>query len=134
MAKIAMAIDLDYCVGCFACESACKMANRLPDGTSWLKVHPRHIVSEEYMGRLVMDRFPIPVNVEMCYDCHERTGCFDYECSGREKGVCHSCDKVTVEGRDPVCATSCLGQALFVGSPEKAQEWSHERRSAMFTA
>lgn len=110
MAKIAMAIDLDYCVGCFACESACKVANKLPDGVSWLNVHPRNLVPEEYKGKLVMDRFPIPVTVEMCYDCPDRA-----------------------DGKQPVCVTACVGRALFVGDPSTALKWVEGRRAVIYT-
>lgn len=134
MAKVAMAVDLDYCVGCFACESACKLVNQLPDGTSWLKVHPRDIISEEYLGRLVMDRFPIPVNVEMCIFCRERTGCEDDSCNGRNEDICQECSQVKKVDKEPVCASSCVGRALYIDEPEKVYEWAEGRRTAVFTA
>ena len=31
-------VDLDGCVGCYACELACKMENDVPLGTKWIKV------------------------------------------------------------------------------------------------
>lgn len=38
MAKTTMVIDLDKCVGCYACEVACKQENDVPLGSYWNKV------------------------------------------------------------------------------------------------
>ncbi len=34
----AVVIDLDRCIGCWACAIACKMKNDLPEGEWWLRV------------------------------------------------------------------------------------------------
>jgi Fe-S-cluster-containing dehydrogenase component len=34
----AVVIDLDRCIGCWACGIACKMKNNLPEGQWWLRV------------------------------------------------------------------------------------------------
>jgi len=111
MAKIAMIIDLDRCVGCFACQNACKMVNDLPDGTVWLRVTPKEHKPEEVDGKLVMDRFPVPISLEKCLVCPDRTN-----------------------GHQPLCASVCMGKALYVGDPDKALAGAKDRRAVVFTA
>jgi Fe-S-cluster-containing dehydrogenase component len=36
--RLAFVLDLDRCVGCWACAVACKMENDLPDGVWWVHV------------------------------------------------------------------------------------------------
>ena len=38
MTKLAIAINLDRCVGCHTCSMACKMQNNVPDGMLWNRV------------------------------------------------------------------------------------------------
>lgn len=47
MTQYAIVTDLDRCVGCLACATACKMANNVPIGNFWNKVlrigpHPKY--------------------------------------------------------------------------------------------
>ncbi len=58
MAKIAMMIDLERCVGCFACQNACKLVNNLPDGVIWLRVTPKEHKPEEVDGKLYHGSLP----------------------------------------------------------------------------
>jgi Fe-S-cluster-containing hydrogenase component 2 len=110
MAKIAMLIDLERCVGCFACQNACKLVNNLPDGVIWLRVTPKENKPEEVNGKLFMDRFPVPVTLDVCADCPDRTN-----------------------GHLPLCASVCMGKALWIGDPEKAFEMAKKRRAVVFT-
>ena len=110
MAEIAMFIDLDRCVGCFACQNACKLVNNLPDGVVWLKVTPKEHKPEEVDGKLYMDRFPVPVTLETCTDCPDRKN-----------------------GHLPLCTSVCMGKALWVGDPEKALLLAKDKRAVVFT-
>lgn len=38
MAKLAIAINLERCIGCHTCANACKMQNNVPDGMLWNRV------------------------------------------------------------------------------------------------
>ena len=49
--------DLDRCVGCQACEIACRQENDLIDGTPWIKVIP--LGPEEIDGELQSDYYPV---------------------------------------------------------------------------
>jgi Fe-S-cluster-containing dehydrogenase component len=110
MAKIALVVDLDRCVGCFACQSACKVVNNLPDGVIWLRVTPKENKPEEVDGKLVMDRFPVPISLDKCDVCPDRGN-----------------------GHQPLCASVCMGKALWVGDPEKALLSAKNKRAVVFT-
>ena len=110
MTKIAMFVNLDRCVGCFACQSACKMVNKLPDGVVWLRVTPKEHKPEEVDGELVMDRFPVPISLDKCAVCPDRAN-----------------------GDQPLCAKVCMGRALWVGAPEKAFAMAGDTRSVVYT-
>jgi Fe-S-cluster-containing dehydrogenase component len=45
--------DLDLCVGCYACEVACKQENNVPIGTKWVRVIP--VGPEKINNNLRMD-------------------------------------------------------------------------------
>lgn len=111
MTKIAMAVDLDMCTGCFACQNACKMVNSLDDDVKWLKVIPELCQPEEVHGELYMDRFPVPVTLEVCIACPDRK-----------------------DGSDPLCCTICMGKALHVGDPSEVQAWADGKRSVVYSS
>ena len=110
MAKIAMFVDLDRCVGCFACQNACKLVNNLPDGVIWLRVTPKENKPEEVDGKLYMDRFPVPVTLDTCVNCPDRKN-----------------------GHQPLCASVCMGKALWIVDAEKAFEYAKSHRAVVFT-
>jgi len=110
MAKIAMLVDLDRCVGCFACQNACKTVNNLPNGVAWLRVTPKEHKPEEVNGKLYMDRFPVPVTLDTCVNCPDRTN-----------------------GHQPLCASVCMGKALWIGDADKALEKAKNCRAVIYT-
>ena len=110
MTKTAVFVDLDRCVGCFACQNACKLVNNLPEGVVWLRVTPREHKPEEVDGKLVMDRFPVPISLDKCDECPDR-----------------------VDGNQPLCTTVCMGHALWVGPAEQAFEMAEKSRGIVFT-
>ena len=63
-----LVIDLDRCVGCYACELACKQANNLPEGTRWIRVvelGPRRVE-----GKMCMDfLLKISDDCNFCREC-----------------------------------------------------------------
>lgn len=109
MLGIAMLIDLDCCVGCFACQNACKLVNNLPHNVQWLKVTPRELRPEEVDGKLVMDRFPVPISLKKCQECPDR-----------------------IEETVPLCAKVCMGEAIYVGRPSEAIKRAEGKRVALF--
>ena len=60
--------DLDLCVGCYACEVACKQENDVPINTRWVRVVP--VGPESVNGKLWIDF--IPVMTDGCTFCEHR--------------------------------------------------------------
>ena len=109
--NVYMGVDLDSCLGCYACQNACKMVNDLGPWVQWLKVTPRERQPEEYKGKLYMDRFPVPLTLEACADCPDRQ-----------------------DGSQPLCATVCMGRALIVGNRNEVMDEMEGKRAVIFTS
>ena len=78
--------DLNRCVGCHACEIACKQEHGLPPGINWIKV--LQVGPEMVDGRLRMEFIPLMLD-----------GCI--MCANRKKGA-------------PACVVNCPTDALIV--------------------
>lgn len=61
-------VDLELCVGCYACEVACKQENNVPIGTKWIRVIS--VGPEEVNGTQFMDF--IPMITDDCTLCEHR--------------------------------------------------------------
>jgi len=82
----AIIMDLDRCVGCYACEIACRKENDLPESKSWIKVNE---IGPEMVGdRLTMD-FVVSITQN-----------------------CTLCKKRLERGLEPFCVASCPTKAL----------------------
>jgi Fe-S-cluster-containing dehydrogenase component len=117
----AFLVDLDRCIGCFACEIACKDENDLASGVRRVKV--KTVDVNEF------NRFYVPVfNVD-------------------KRGVvgCTLCPQLQAEGRRPACVNNCLTNALDFGESEEieanvedsAREWfvtSHKRAKILYVS
>ena len=77
---------LDRCVGCNACEVACRKQNDLPLDVSWIKLS--QVGPEAIEGKLSMDYL-----VSMTQDCT-------------------LCEKRTEKGMQPFCVSICPTKAL----------------------
>ena len=94
MAKqMGLVANLELCMGCFACEIACKQERGLPEGEKGIRVVT--LGPYEIKGELAMDF--IPVATEKCDLCSSRT----------------------VNGERPFCAQICPTQALGLYDDEK---------------
>jgi Fe-S-cluster-containing dehydrogenase component len=49
-------VNLDRCVGCYACEIACKQENQLPVGKKWIEV--KQVGPVQVDNRMRMDFYP----------------------------------------------------------------------------
>lgn len=94
MAKqVGLAASLELCMGCFACEVACKQEHNLPEGRKGIKVIT--LGPYEVEGDLAMDF--VPLVTEECDLCADRTAA----------------------GERPFCAQVCPTQALGLYSDEE---------------
>jgi len=82
----AIAVNLDSCVGCYACEIACKQENNVPEGERWTRKIP--VGPHEIDGKMRMDF--LSLNTEDCNFCQHRLD----------------------EGNLPRCVDNCPTEAL----------------------
>lgn len=89
--KVAVLVELDYCVGCYACQSACQDCYDLPVTQTYL----RNLIMkpERVDGNLESFMSPIPLALNHCAECLEKLG-------------------------EAPCAQICIGKALHIASME----------------
>lgn len=95
MAKVAVMVEMDYCVGCWACQSACSNNNKLPVGQTYLRLIKNQ--AEEVDGELRLYSFPYPLDLEKC-------------------GVC------VQHKSPPTCVSICMSNALAIGDVDSILE------------
>lgn len=135
-------VDLDRCIGCYACEVACKQEHDLPVGPRWIRVIQDG--PKETPQGLQLDFYP-----KMCRHCEDPpcaevcpekaisrgahglvtidpglcTGCavcvegcpFNLMAFNQETGKASKCDLCAErigQGLEPSCVTFCPGKAL----------------------
>ena len=92
MAKnIGMLIDLDFCVGCYACQLACQNYYDMPPGEAYVKVFNNK--PDEIDGHMMAYLTAYPYKLSRCAECLEK------------------------EGKAP-CQDICIGKAIFVDEVE----------------
>jgi len=91
--QMGLIVNTELCIGCFACEVACKQEHDLPEGKNGIKV--KTLGPYEIDSKLAMDIFLIAT--EECDLCAERTA----------------------SGKRPFCAQICPTQALNLHTDEE---------------
>ncbi len=91
--QVGLVANLDLCMGCFACEVACKQEHGLAEGQKGIAVFT--VGPYEVQGELAMDFVPM----------------------GTEK--CDLCALRRASGDRPFCAAVCPTQALIFCSDQK---------------
>lgn len=104
--KIGVLVDLDYCVGCAACQLACQDYYQLPVTETYMRcfLGKPDIVD----GKAEMFMSPYPYRLDRCAYCLEKE-----------------------EGEAP-CAAICIAKALHVGEIDEMEELA--RKSDWHTA
>lgn len=152
----AMLINLDRCIGCYACQVTCKAEYDLPFGTSRCRVetiqsgnYPR--LKKFFLPRLCnqCDHAPcietceqdalfknrygiVQINSEGCTGCQMCSQKCPYNAieidpfSGRMQKCDFCFDRIT-KGESPVCVQSCMGKAMIFGD-------MNDRSSEIFDA
>ena len=145
--KVKLLADIDLCIGCFACEVACKQEHNLPRGPRLMKVVQAG--PKEIGGKLVMDFIPMhcrhcekppciescPVdaiskrsdgvvlfNEEICIGCQECVeacpfGAPQYNPEKDAVKACDLCHHRIDKGLLPACVQNCPTDALVFGDP-----------------
>jgi len=104
--QYAILANLDRCVGCFACQVACKQENNSVSGSPWIRVN--QVGPELVNGRLKMEYIPIIQSgciFQSCMKRNEQPSCV-FHCPTRTLEVCSSesiLDKLESGNRCQVC-------------------------------
>ncbi len=145
MTHNAIVIDLDRCIGCFACEISCKNENGIALGEQWNKV-----IVEGPTGTFPdIEQYWLPTMCQQCADApcvhvcptgasyrngdnivlidkEKCIGC-KYCMMACPYGVrswnadeevvekCTLCQQLVIVGEEPACVSACCGEARFYG-------------------
>ena len=145
--QLTLYVDTRRCMGCRACEIACKLENDLPRGPRYTMVTETEVI-EDGVDKLKF--LPVPcqhcadapclkacptgaiykradgivmVNKKKCIGCHECLwscpfGVPQYGADGKMQ-KCTMCAFRQDHGEKPACAAACPAEAILVGSPEE---------------
>ena len=145
MARNCLVINLDRCIGCYACELACKMENGVDLGHHWNKLYQVEPfgewpnVSTYWISKQCQQCEDAPcINVcptgasyrdeqgrvlideTSCIGCQLCMDACPYEVRdyNADKGIvqkCTMCKPLVDEGEKPACVKNCCGKARFYG-------------------
>ena len=115
MSRNCLVVDLDKCIGCHACEVACKNENGIALGEYWnrvLQIGP-HGTFPDADGKVLVDK-------EKCIGCKYCMMACPYgvrSWNTKEKAVekCTLCGQLTSAGQEPACVGACCANARFYG-------------------
>ncbi|MCK5504148.1 MAG: molybdopterin-dependent oxidoreductase, partial [Thermodesulfovibrionia bacterium] len=143
--KYAMLINLDRCVGCFACQVTCKAEYNIPFGTFRCRVETYQSGGYPHIDKFFIPRLCNHCDNAPCIEACEENALYknqdgvvminNTDCTGcricREKcpynaieispvtGEVEKCDfcysRRIIKGLLPVCVQSCMGKALLFG-------------------
>lgn len=99
---IAMVVETDYCVGCYACQSACQDYYGLSVDETYLRCQ---LIKPEYVdGKPLSYMAPVPYALNRCQEC------------------------LDAEGAGP-CTKICIGRCLHVGSLDEMLDFATKAES-----
>jgi molybdopterin-containing oxidoreductase family iron-sulfur binding subunit len=119
-----MVIDLHRCVGCAACDIACKSENNVPDGFNW----SNHVI--ETMGKFPDVRYRyIPT---LCNHCENAPCVLNCPTTAMHK----SPDGLTLHDADlcigcRACQVSCPYGAVYFNEDTPHRQYSHDDSAAI---
>ncbi|HXE73773.1 MAG TPA: 4Fe-4S dicluster domain-containing protein [Candidatus Nitrosotenuis sp.] len=145
-------IDVDRCIGCRACEAACKQENGLDVGMRWRKV--LHRESGEYPNPVLyhvsmscnhcaqpacIKACPhdaifkresdgiVYIDRDKCQGCQRCVwacpyGAPQFDETAKKAFKCHYCMHRIDQGLPPACVVTCMGLALHNGTLQQIEE------------
>jgi Fe-S-cluster-containing dehydrogenase component len=139
-------VDFEYCVGCRACEVACKQENNIPVGIKWInvvKIGPRMVGDKLKMDFVPMrcrhcgkapciDVCPekaitkrpdgiVLINPELCTGCMSCAeacpfGVIQLNNKTQVAEKCTLCVQRVDVGLEPACVHNCFSKCMYFGT------------------
>ncbi len=137
-------VDLDRCIGCYACEVACKQEHDLPVGPRWIRVFqdgPKETSAglqldfcpqlckqceDPKCGEVCPENAisknpegPVLIDFDRCNGCKACIEACPFELMGFDEvsgkaSKCDFCVGRLVQGLEPSCVAFCPGKALVL--------------------
>jgi len=120
----AMVIDLHRCVGCAACDIACKSENNVPDGFAW----SNHMI--ETSGKFPDVRYRyIPTLCNHCEDAPCVATCPTTSMHKSDDGLTLHDDSLCIGCR--ACQVSCPYGAIYFNNDQPHRQFSEDNKPAI---
>lgn len=163
MAQKRLFVDFDYCIGCRACEVACKQENHIPVGIKWINVVQ---VGPRMVGNKLKMDF-IPMRCRHCVNAPCIEACPEKAIAGRSDNIvlidsdlctgCMACteacsfgaiqlnpqtqvaEKCTLcvpridAGLEPACVHACPSKCMYFGDINEIMGTIQAREAAHIT-
>lgn len=115
--EYALIVNTADCIGCFACEIACKQEHDLPIGPRWIRVYPQS-------PRIIEGKWQLRYLVAHCMHCSQprcKEVCPTDAISKREDGIVQIVEQLCIGCKE--CIDACpLGVMQFDGQTEVAMK------------
>ena len=95
----AFMVDLDRCVGCYACIISCKDENNLDPRTDRLSL-------KVIQGKEELYTYYVP----------------EFNQTGQGESRCTTCPQLQAKGKQPACVANCLTDAILFDEPDQIKK------------
>lgn len=108
-ARYGLLIDYEYCSGCHACETACKMEHDLPRGDFGIKIQQDGPRKNSSTGTYEYEHIPVPTS------------------------LCDLCADRVAAGKLPTCVHHCQAGVMVYGTVEELAKKVNKPKMAIFS-